>query len=501
MSQLSQHVLRITTAGSVDDGKSTLIGRLLYESQAVLDDQWEALHKARLINGQPDLSLLTDGLKSEREQGITIDVAYKYFSSQKRKFILADAPGHVQYTRNMVTAASRADVAILLVDARSGVVEQTRRHSYLISLLGVPHVIVAINKIDAIDFDAERIKAIEHDFRALPWVASAPSLSVIPISALRGDNVSTRSQETPWYQGPHLLELLESLEPVEKTQSAAKLAVQYILRDRQGRRFAAGQLQTGTLRVGDDVRIWPSQQSSRIQQLYVHGHEAIEARAGESLAITLQDERDLDRGSLIFTGDVAPETATELEADLVWFDEEAQRSGERYILRLGTQQARAEIVKLSYRFDLEQLKAQPAEVLERNDIARVSLVSSRPLALERFEDQKQAGAFILIDPRSFRTVAAGLVTDFTPGLSAPRAGGRFTLVQQLASAPNELDDKVLQIPSEWLSANKSETQIKVLETLWESGWQLVLEKSPEAEWLQKRLARKGLGGFEHGLGI
>ncbi len=501
MSSLTQQVLRITTAGSVDDGKSTLIGRLLYESRAVLDDQWEALQKARLIQGQPDLSLLTDGLKSEREQGITIDVAYKYFASTKRKFILADAPGHVQYTRNMVTAASRADVAIILVDARQGVIEQTRRHSYLIAQLGVPHVILAINKIDAIDYDQERIEAIDRDFRRLAWVHGAQSLHSLPLSALLGDNVSSKSSATPWYKGPSLLELLETLPSTALSTQSPYLPVQLILRDRSGQRLASGTLRSGPLKLGDEVTLWPSQQKSHIRSLWVHGQNANQAQAGDAIAVSLDDERDLERGSLILAEGQQPKTAQAFNAELVWFDEEAQRLDERYLLRLGSQTTRAQIVQIAYRFDLEQLAPVPSTQLQVNDVARVKIESSRLLAIDTFADDKYAGAFILIDPRSFRTVAAGIIKDIDGQNHRSSAVGSLRLVDHFVE-PSEIEgERILQIPRNFLQNNTADASLKIIESLWELGWHVHLEQDPLSESLQKRLIQRGLGTFEHGLGI
>jgi sulfate adenylyltransferase large subunit len=503
MSQLAEQasVLRITTAGSVDDGKSTLIGRLLFEAKAILDDQLEALQKARLIDGGIDLSLVTDGLKSEREQGITIDVAYKYFSSPKRKFILADAPGHVQYTRNMVTAASRADAAIILVDARHGILEQTRRHAYLVHLLQVPHVILAINKIDAIDYDQGRIVAIEQEFRRLEWNQEARSLHVVPLSALRGDNVSTRSERTHWYSGPSLLEILETLPSHSPQDTQAELPVQIILRDSHGQRYAAGTLTAGSYQVGDAVRILPSRQESTIASILVQGKSTQKAVASEAIAIALADERDLERGSLIVPVNTIAAPSQDLRAHLVWFDNDPFRPQERYIIRLGTQTARAQIKAIAYRFNLETLRPENVSELHMNDIALVDVHSSRSLYQKPFRQHKRAGAFVLIDPRSYRTVAAGMIESSLGDSDHEDLQGRLVLVDHLTAADQLEHDRILQFPAIALKTSRLRSLQQSLELLLESGWSLHLEKSPESEFLAKALSRRGIQTFEHGLGI
>ncbi len=497
----SRSLLRITTAGSVDDGKSTLIGRLLYESRAVFDDQLLAIENSKRVEGELDLSLLTDGLKSEREQGITIDVAYKYFSSGRRKYILADAPGHVQYTRNMVTAASLADVAILLVDARQGILEQTRRHAYLAHLLGVQHLILAINKIDLIDYDAERILDIEKNFRALEWLAPDQSLHVIPVSALRGENISSRSDRTPWYQGPSLLEVLDALPSPLKAERDLRLPVQLILRDATGQRLAAGTLTQGTLKVGDPIKILPSGQDSRIAAIFAAGLKVDSARSGEAVAVALGDERDLDRGSLLVNPQSQPNSARNWRTQLVWFDEEAWRPEERYILRLGTQTARAQITRLLHRFDLEQLSPQPADRLQLNDIAAVELESSRPLFATPYKESRDLGAFILIDPRSYRTVAAGMIE-----LALTGEGLRPEQLHLAATHDPLWTEQFgkkgwLFLPKAFLQKNTLEIQQTSVESLLELGWHVVIEASEEGQLLRKRLATRGIGVYEDGLGI
>lgn len=513
-------LLRITTAGSVDDGKSTLIGRLLYESSAIYEDQLASLKKARApassVEGGPaasggiDLSLVTDGLKSEREQGITIDVAYKYFSSEARKFILADAPGHVQYTRNMVTAASRADVAIILVDATLGVLEQTRRHAYLLHLLGVPQLILAINKIDRIDYDPVRIAAIEADFRALTLSCLqglAPSLAVIPLSALTGCNVSHPSPRTLWYKGPTLLELLNTLEPRQSRLDSPQLPLQLVGRDARGRRFAAGTLQRGALHRGDEVQILPSERSSRIAKLWVQGRSEESAAPGSAIAVELEDEIDLERGQLlVLAAALAKDRETlaptrHFSADLVWFDTEAWRHEERYLLKMGTQSTRVQIAAIDYRFDLQRLSEVPAAELTLNDIARVQLQSSRALYTAPYAEDREAGAFILVDPLSLRTVAAGMTRERLDVGQKLRPGilGRLQLVEHFEPGP--LSGQLLQVPSAFLQLNSEAAQLQALGLLLELGWSVHLEKSPKAERLSRGLAQQGFASFEQGSGI
>ena len=482
MTEAQNTVLRIATAGSVDDGKSTLIGRLLYESHAILDDQLEALQKGNGKNGVLDLSLVTDGLKSEREQGITIDVAYKYFSSNRRKFILADAPGHVQYTRNMVTAASRADAAIILIDARYGVQEQTRRHAYLVHLLGVQHIVLAINKIDLISYDQARIHAIENEFRALRWNRNHKALHVIPLSALKGDNISEPSVETPWYQGKPLLALLESLPVIKNEGDAPQLPVQLVVRNNSGKRFASGTLNGGSLKVGDAVRILPSNQLSVVADILRAGESARHGAHGDAVAIRLEDERDLERGSLIVKAETQPRATQNFSADLVWFDEENFQPEERYILCLGTQTSRATVEELSHRFDLKTLEAVKVETVAKNDIVSVKIRSSLPLYLQTFANNKFAGSFILIDPLSFRTVAAGMVEAIAAGDRNHR--GRVEIVTTLAEKPS-LDFNILQIPRAFLQANNSSVLIEFLKEYLQRGFVLQLEESVEARRLHE----------------
>jgi sulfate adenylyltransferase large subunit len=407
-------VVRIVTAGSVDDGKSTLIGRLLHDARAILEDQLAAVARASSRRGHDglDLSLLTDGLEAEREQGITIDVAYRYFATPRRKFILADSPGHEQYTRNMVTGASTADVALLLVDARKGVLPQTRRHTYLAHLLGIRHVFVAINKMDLVGYDRATFEAIRAAFLAFAAPLAIPDLRFFPISALAGDVVVEPSDRLGWYAGPTLLDALETV-PVQDEAAAlpARFAVQLVIRDDAGgsRRYA-GRLASGCLRPGDAVVVLPAGRRTTVREILgFEGPRAV-AVAGDSIALTLADEVDLARGDLIAAGDDPPRAARTLDATVCWLDEEPFRPEARYVLRHATRTVTARIAAVTHRLDVQTLQAAPATTpIGINDVARLRLDLQQPIAADPYRTNRETGAFVLIDPVTHRTVAAGLI--------------------------------------------------------------------------------------------
>ncbi|MFW7381020.1 MAG: sulfate adenylyltransferase subunit 1 [Oligoflexus sp.] len=504
LSTPSSSLLRLATAGSVDDGKSTLIGRLLYEAKALFDDQISAIEKQRKEDGILDLSLVTDGLKSEREQGITIDVAYKYFSSAKRKYILADSPGHVQYTRNMVTAASLADAALILVDAQHGIVEQTRRHAFLIHLLGVRHVVLAINKIDLINYDQQKIAAIERDFRNLSWNQEHASLHVIPLSALCGDNVSETSARTPWYQGPSLIDLLDQLPSriQESEDEGFHLPIQYILRSGTDvKRLATGTIQQGQIKIGDTVQVLPSLQKSRIAAIYVAGKSVQEAQQGQAVAIGLADELDLERGFQIVDKTSHWQKKQNVTAELVWFDDEPLQKDRLYILRSGVQTSRAKIERIDYRFDLQNLGQISAQSLETNEIARVHLDLSRPTYLKSFQDHAYAGSFILIDPQTHRTVAAGMVTSLENDKNLTKSRQRLLFVDKFAPRDEYSLGKLVQISDEFISLNQLTGSKRVIETLYELGWEIHLERGTHSHALRQELEAQGYGTYEDGAGI
>lgn len=423
-------LLRFATAGSVDDGKSTLVGRLLYDTKSVLADQIEAVERASVDKGMstPDLSLLVDGLRAEREQGITIDVAYRYFGTPTREFVLADTPGHVQYTRNTVTGASTAELAVLLVDARNGVVSQTRRHAAVLSLLRVPRLVLAINKIDLIEYDEAKIADIEREFteltRSLGFDDAA--VQVIPVSALVGDNVAFRSERTPWYTGPTLLEHLESV-PVEGPDTTApfRMPVQYVIRPRTDElhdyRGYAGQVASGTVRPGDEVVVLPEGHRTTVSEVRSADGPLAAAGAGLSVTVLLADDIDAPRGALIAAASDVPEVTSEIDATLCWLAEKPLLPGARLLLKHGTRTTQVIVGTLGSRLDTETVSYAPApEKLEINDIGRVSLRVADPLPVDAYARVRTTGGFLLIDPPTGNTLAAGLVGD--PLAAVPAAG-------------------------------------------------------------------------------
>ena len=410
------NLLRFTTAGSVDDGKSTLIGRLLFDSKSVFIDQMEAVEKTSQRKGleRIDFSLLTDGLKDEREQGITIDVAYRYFATPARKFIIADTPGHIQYTRNMVTGASTADAALILVDARHGVVEQTRRHSFLAGLLGIPHIMVCINKMDLVDFSEEAYQRIVDAYASVQAAAGLQHVAFIPISALLGDNVVDPSPHMPWYTGPTLLRHLETLEVARpETDRDFRFPVQTVIRphsvDYHDFRGYAGRVASGQIRVGDLVTVQPSGLQSQVHQILLGETALTEAKTGQSVVITLKDDVDISRGDTLVAG-TAPRLESTPQATLCWLDNQAQRPGAKYIIRQGSADARAMISQVDGILDIQALEFQaPEGVLNTNSISQVQLKITKPLVMDAYRQNRITGSFILVDETSGATVAAGML--------------------------------------------------------------------------------------------
>jgi bifunctional enzyme CysN/CysC len=433
-------LLRFTTAGSVDDGKSTLIGRLLYDSKQVFEDQLEHVAEAsrrRGGEGVLDLALLTDGLRAEREQGITIDVAYRYFATARRRFIIADCPGHQQYTRNMVTGASTADLAVILLDARKGVLEQSKRHAFISVLLGIPQLVVAVNKMDLVDHSRERFEELTREFEdfaeklsTMPGSARAaganaagerrpsPTVTYIPISALDGDNVVARSEVMDWYDGPVLLDLLEEVEVAydHPHDRPARFPVQWVIRPAKNApgngdyRGYAGQLASGSLRVGEEVVALPSGGRTRIAAIDTYEGELEEALAPMSVTLRLEDELDVSRGELICRPEQSPSVARELHADVCWLNERALRPGGRYVIKHTTRSATAIVDQLEDRVDVHTLERAAAPgALELNDIGRVRLRTSAPLVFDPYVANRRTGSFILIDEATNETVGAGMV--------------------------------------------------------------------------------------------
>ncbi len=405
--------LRIATAGSVDDGKSTLLGRLLHDSKSILADQLEAVERASRAKGAQaaDLALLTDGLRAEREQGITIDVAYRYFATPRRSFRLADTPGHVQYTRNMITGASTADVALLLVDARKGVLEQTRRHAYLAALLRVPYLVLVVNKCDLVGWSPEVVDEIAEEFRRLAASLDVEDVAVVPVSALLGDNVVTTSPNTPWYSGPPLLALLEDLEVAPRVEQP-RFPVQYVIRPPapSDYRGYAGQVASGVFRVGEEVVVLPSGRRTTIAGIDLAGASLAEAVAGASVVMRLRDDLDVSRGDVVVPADAMPVPTQDLEATVAWLSEDVVlRPGDRFLVKHTTRTVKAVVRELRHAVDVTTLRTTPAQQLGLNDVGVVTLRTAQPLVADAYHDNRTTGAFLLIDELTGATAGAGMV--------------------------------------------------------------------------------------------
>ncbi|MGH3805655.1 MAG: sulfate adenylyltransferase subunit 1 [Pseudonocardiaceae bacterium] len=413
-------LLRLTTAGSVDDGKSTLVGRLLHDTQSILADQLAAVDRATrarggLDGGVPDLALLTDGLRAEREQGITIDVAYRYFATPTRTFVLADCPGHVQYTRNTVTGASTAELAVVLVDARNGLVEQTRRHLAVAAFLRVPHVVLAVNKMDLVDFDEPTFRGIESEFAVAARSLGVPDVVSVPVSALHGDNVAARSPRTPWYRGPTLLKHLEAVDTGrDAVAEPMRFPVQLVLRPRTTEhpdyRGLAGRIASGVLEVDDDVIALPSGGRSTVTGIDTPDGPVLRAIAGQSVTVLLADEIDAGRGEVLARPGQEPRVVTELDADLCWLADRPLRAGARVLVKHGTRTVRAIVTELTGRLDLHTLRhTEPPDALELNEIGGARIRLAEPLAVDSYAVDRHTGGFLVIDAADGNTLAAGLV--------------------------------------------------------------------------------------------
>ncbi|MEV4517259.1 sulfate adenylyltransferase subunit CysN [Dactylosporangium sp. NPDC049525] len=418
--QRQMDLLRFATAGSVDDGKSTLIGRLLFDSKAIFEDQLEAVEATSRSRGDEytNLALLTDGLRAEREQGITIDVAYRYFATPRRKFIIADTPGHIQYTRNMVTGASTADLALILVDARKGLVEQSRRHAFLCSLLRVPHLVLCVNKMDLVDYSQEVYERIADEFTSFAAKLDAPDLTVIPISALHGDNLVTRSEKMSWYEGPSLLHHLEHVHIAsDRNLVDVRFPVQYVIRPQSTTiadyRGYAGQVASGVLKPGDEVMVLPSGFTTKITHIETADGPLQEAYPPMSVTIRLADEIDIARGDLICRPNNAPAVAQDIEAMICWMDETRPLTvGAKYSIKHTTRSARAVVRGLQYRLDVNTLhRDESATSLALNEIGRVKLRTTVPLLADQYRRNRTTGGFIIIDEASNRTVGAGMIIE------------------------------------------------------------------------------------------
>ena len=410
---LNMDLLRFSTAGSVDDGKSTLIGRLLYDTKSIFEDQMEAIERASSQRGEGDidLSLLTDGLRAEREQKITIDVAYRYFATPKRKFIIADTPGHVQYTRNMVTGASTAELAIILVDARNGVLTQSKRHGFISSLLGIPHIVVAINKMDLVGYSEEAYDQIVDQFQDFAQKLDVDDVVFIPISALKGDNIVDKSQNMPWYNGQTLLHHLEHVNVgAMRNLVDFRFPVQYVIRPHQDYRGFAGLVASGTVRPGEEIAVLPSRQTAIVKSIDTpDGAQADEATAGDCVVITLDREIDCSRGDMIVRKDNLPTVSNVLEAFVCWMHESPLDPNKQYVMMHTTQTVQAYASKINYRIDVDTMHREQAASLALNEIGRVEFVTSKPLFFDPYKNNRETGNFILVDPATNVTVGAGMI--------------------------------------------------------------------------------------------
>ena len=430
-------LLRLLTAGSVDDGKSTLIGRLLFDSKKLYEDQLQALERDSKRVGNAgehiDYALLLDGLKAEREEGITIDVAYRYFSTNQRKFIIADTPGHEQYTRNMITGGSTANLAIILVDARTGVITQTRRHTFLVSLLGIKHIVLAVNKMDLVDFDKQVFDRIVAEYRKLTDALQIEDVTCFPLSALDGDNVVEKSDRTPWYDGPALLDFLETV-PVHTDHNMTdfRYPVQYVLRPNLDFRGFSGKIASGVIRKGDEIMALPSKKASRVKSIVTYDGELDEAFCPQCVTITLEDEIDISRGEMLVRPDNLPEIGRHFETMLVWMDEEPMDRKKQFYLKHNTNTTRATVDDICYQVDVNTMEQHPADGFKLNEIGRVHITTAKPLFFDAYKTNKATGSFILIDPITNNTSAVGMIigptaadevqTEDLPELNLPKLG-------------------------------------------------------------------------------
>lgn len=409
-------LLRFLTAGSVDDGKSTLIGRLLFDSKKIYEDQLDALERDSKRVGNAgehiDYALLLDGLKAEREQGITIDVAYRYFSTNNRKFIIADTPGHEQYTRNMITGGSTANLAIILVDARTGVITQTRRHTFLVSLLGIKHVVLAVNKMDLVDFDKETFDRIVNDYKHFVAPLGIPDITCIPLSALDGDNVVEKSARTPWYEGPALLDFLETVPiDLDRNYTDFRYPVQYVLRPNQNFRGFCGKVASGVVRKGDTVMALPSGKTSKVKSIVTYDGELECAYPPLCVTLTLEDEIDISRGEMLVHPNNLPISDRNFEAMLVWMDEEEMDVNKSFYIKQTTNTTRARVDSIRYKVDVNTMEHSSVDKLQLNEIGRVVFTTGKELFFDPYARNKQTGAFILIDPITNNTSAVGMIID------------------------------------------------------------------------------------------
>lgn len=476
--------LRFSTAGSVDDGKSTLIGRLLYDTKSLFEDQWEAVERASTTRGDEeiDLALLTDGLRAEREQKITIDVAYRYFSTPKRKFIIADTPGHEQYTRNMVTGASTSELAILLVDARKGVSVQTRRHAFISTLLGIPHLVVAINKMDLVDYSEEVFHNIKAEFQEFARRLEVKHITYIPMSALKGDNVVTESTNMPWYKGSTLLRHLETVNLGTSVNVVDfRFPIQYVLRPNQDFRGYAGQISSGRIRPGNEVVALPSGLRTKITKIVTADGEIEEAFVGDSVVLCFEDEIDSSRGCTIVRADNLPQEAGELDVTLCWLNETPLDPNRDYLVSHGTELQKCFVSKINYSVNVNTLKRESTNLLNLNEIGRVQIQLTKPIFFDRYKVNRATGSLVLIDPSTKNTVAAGMIRGRSKTVEDITSGGR----EALQRTPNTFPESSPISLVERETVNKHKAAVIWFTGLSGSG------KSTLAQAVEKQLFAKG----------
>jgi len=457
-------LLRLLTAGSVDDGKSTLIGRLLYDSKKIYEDQLQALERdsKRMGNagaGEIDYALLLDGLKAEREEGITIDVAYRYFSTNLRKFIIADTPGHEQYTRNMITGGSTANLAIILIDARNGIITQTRRHTFLVSLLGIRHIALAVNKMDLVDFSEEVFNSIKDEYLQLTNQLGIDDVTCFPLSAKDGDNVVEKSERTPWFEGCSLLEFLETV-PIDRDRNMQdfRFPVQYVLRPNQDFRGFCGKVASGIIRKGEEIMVLPSRMTSRVKEIYTNqdiNGKCLSAFCPQSITITLEDEIDISRGDMLVKPDNLPFIGRHLQAKLVWMDEEPMNRSKQFFLKANTNTTRATISAIDYRLDVNTMEQLPGADFLLNEIGQVQITTAKRLFFDAYAKNRATGAFILIDPITNNTCAVGMIEkplavedqqeEELPVLDLPRLGIAPEHYEAIETAVKELNRQGLEV--------------------------------------------------------
>jgi sulfate adenylyltransferase subunit 1 len=472
---LHKDLLRFTTAGSVDDGKSTLIGRLLHDSKSIYEDQLASVRNSRInrSGGPIDFSLLTDGLRAEREQGITIDVAYRYFETEKRKFIIADTPGHEQYTRNMATGASTADLAVVLVDATRGLLAQTRRHAYIASLLGIPSVVAAINKMDLLGYPEDVFRRLQGEFAALALQLGFTDVVSIPISALAGGNVVTSTDLMPWYTGPSLLQHLETV-PLRWAAAGqpVRIPVQYVIRPDASFRGFAGQIASGSIRPGDAVMALPSKQKSRVRSIVTRDGDESEAFAPSSVTLTLEDEIDVSRGDMLVSPERPPSVSRNVSAMVVWFNEQPMEVGRNYLVKHSVRSLRAKPTRIRFRVNMNTLEQESAERLAMNDVACVEFEAAAPLFFDPYASNRTTGSFILIDPLSNATVGAAMIQGEVRGRAGDGSG--VAEAQSAAVSPRERYARHGHAPAIVLAGGRAGLAEHLERALFAEGYQAAL---------------------------